>query len=110
MPAHDLAVGHDDDPLGDLERDVHVVLDQEERHIITQRAQHRGQALPLAARKSRRRLVEHHHHRVGDNGHAHLELALLSMGQVAHQGIELVGQPDGLGGPAAPFTPLLIGG
>ena len=59
---HDLALGHDDDPVGDVPHHVHVVLDEEHGHALV------AEALDVAEQRLRQgrvhaghRLVEHDH-------------------------------------------------
>ena len=82
----DEAVGHHDDTLGDAQGDVHVVLDEQQRRVGAEVTQQFAQSLPLTTGESRCRLVEHHQLRLGDDDHADLELALLTVGEVADDG------------------------
>ena len=56
-----------------------------------------GQVDALGAREPGGRLVQHHQLRLRDARHADLELALLAVGELGHQHVEAVGQPDRLG-------------
>ena len=56
------AVVHDGDLLDDAQRDVEVVLDDDETHVLGQRRQERHQLAPLARRQAGRGLVGDRYH------------------------------------------------
>ena len=96
------AVVHHRDVAGDRERNVHVVLDQDQRHVLREAEQQLRQPLPLAERESRCGLVEQHQLRLDGARHPHLELALLAVGEIADERVGLVAEEDALGsGPCA---------
>ncbi len=84
------AVVHHRHPLGDAQRHVHVVLDQDQRDRRIERQQELGELHALGAGEARGRLVEHHQLRVRRARHAHLELALLAVGELHHELVEPV--------------------
>ena len=91
------AVVHHRDPLGHAQRDVHVVLDQDQGDRRIERKQHLGQVHALGAGEPRRRLVEHHELGLRDAGHADLELPLLAVRQLGDHHVEAVAEPHRLG-------------
>ena len=96
---HDLlAAAHHRHVVGDGERDVHVVLDQDQRHIGGKAEQQLRQPLALALRQPGRRLVEQHQLRLDCSCHAHLELALLTVREVTHQSARLRTEEHSVGG------------
>ena len=63
--------------LGDPQRDVHVVLDDDEAHVAGQVRQDLDEFAPLGRRQSGRRLVEQHEARGSCERERDLQLALL---------------------------------
>ena len=84
------AVVHHRHLLGDGERDVHVVLDEDQRDVPVEAEQELGQQLTLAARQAGRRLVEHERLRLSGERHRDRDLAVLAVREVADQLAELV--------------------
>jgi hypothetical protein len=85
---HRHAVGH-------AQRHVHVVLDEDERDRRVEPEQHVGERHALAARQAGGRLVEEHQLGIARPGHADLELALLAVGQGAHERVDLLAEAHG---------------
>src|SRR5690242_2336016 len=87
------AVMHDGDLRDDAQRDVEIVLDDDEADMARQRIQDLDQLAPLRRRESRRRLVEQDEAWGARERHADLELALLAMGELGDKllghGIEM---------------------
>ena len=102
------AVVHHRDVAGDGERDVHVVLDQDQRHVLRQPEQQLRQPLPLAEREAGGGLVEQHQLRLDGARHADLELALLAVGEVADERVGLVAEQHALGCRAGPLAGVLV--
>ena len=73
------AVVHHRHPLGDAERDVHVVLDEDQRDAPVEPEQQVGQELPLAAREPGGGLVEHQQLRLGGERHGERDLPMLAV-------------------------------
>jgi hypothetical protein len=90
----DAAVVHHRHALRDPQRHIHVVLDEDQRHVAFKGQQQLREREPLAAREARGRLVEHHDLRVAGARHPHLELALLAVGERADDGSEPILEPD----------------
>ena len=88
------AVVHHRHPVRYTERDVHVVLDEDERDRGIERQQKVGEEDALAPGQARRRLVEHQH--AGPRGERHRDrhLAMLAVRQVADARSELVVDRD----------------
>ena len=80
-----LAVVEHGDPVGERAHHVHVVLDDQQRHVARQRLQHAGHALGLLGRHAGGRLVEEQEPRPGRQRDADLELALLAVGEAARR-------------------------
>ena len=91
------AVVHHRHLLGDAERDVHVVLDHDQRQLLAEGEQQIGEELALAAGEPRARLVEHHHLRLGGERDRERDLALLAVGEVADELGKLVVDRDAAG-------------
>ena len=92
-----LAAAHHRHVAGDGEGDVHVVLDQDQRHVGGKPEQQLRQPLALALREPGRGLVEQHQLRLDGARHADLELALLAVGEVTHEGVGLRTEEDPVG-------------
>jgi len=91
-----VAVVHHGDPLDHAQRDIQVVLDDDEAHVGGQRGEQSDQLAPLGRGEPGRRLVEQNEAGSPRQGHADLELALLAVRQRGHR---LVGQrlePDAM--------------
>src|SRR4051794_18919565 len=93
---HHGAVVHHRDPVGDPERDVHVVLDEHHGDVAVEREQQLREELALARREAGGRLVEHDDLGAPGEGDAQLELALLAVGDRADQRVAAAGQPHAL--------------
>src|SRR6266571_5396468 len=95
------ALVHHDDPLAPLHDDVHVVLDQEERHPTVPQVLDDGEDLPRERRvDAGDRLVEEHELRLSHQGPCQLEQLLLAAAQVLRV---LVAEPEQPDGPEDPF-------
>ena len=106
------AVVHHRHVAGDGERDVHVVLDQDQRHVLREAEQQLRQPLALTEREARCGLVEQHQLRLDGARHPHLELALLAVGEVADERVGLVAEENALGSGARALSDdavLLVG-
>ncbi len=73
------AVVHHRHPLGDVESDVHVVLDQDESDRAVETEQALPEQMTLSTRQARRRLVEHQHLRLRGQSHRYRHLTVLSV-------------------------------
>ena len=89
------AVVHHRHALGDAQRDVHVVLDQDQRDRRVELQEQLRERDALAAREPRGGLVEHHQRRVDGARHADLELALLAVRERADERLLAALEPDG---------------
>ena len=102
------AVVHHRHETGHRERDVHVVLDQDQRHVGRQPEQELRQPLSLSEREAGRGLVEQHQLGLDGARHAHLELSLLTVGEIADVRLGLVAEQHALGGCAGPHAGVLV--
>ena len=68
--------------LDDAQRDVHVVLDDDEADVAGQGRQDLDQFAPLGRREAGRRLVEQDEARRAGERERDLELALLAVGEL----------------------------
>ena len=102
------SVVHHRHPLGDAKRDVHVVLDQDQRDLAVEREQQVRQQRSLASREAGRGLVEHQDLRVGRERHRERDLAVLAVRERADELVELVGDCDATRGRARPLAELLV--
>ena len=102
------AVVHHRHEAGHRERDVHVVLDQDQRHVGRQPEQELGQPLALSEREAGRRLVEQHQPGLDSARHADLELSLLAVGEIADVCVGLVAEQHALGGRTGPHAGILV--
>ena len=84
------------DAIGERADHVHVVLDDEQRHLARQPLEHAGHPLGLLRRHARGRLVEEEEFGTRGQGHADLELTLLAVGERARRRREPVPQADRL--------------
>src|SRR6185437_13815458 len=108
---HDLEpVMHHRDALGDAQGHVHVVLDEDQRDALVELEQQIGQRDALAAREARGRLVEEHELGLGGARHRDLELALLAMGDRAHDARGPALEADGAGQLARALAHLAVDG
>ena len=86
-----LALGHHDDPVGDVADHVHVVLDEQHRAaLVAQRLHVPEQRLLQGGVHAGHRLVEHHQLGVGHQGPGHLEQLALAAGQRAGEVLALL--------------------
>ena len=73
--------------IGDVEHDVHVVFDQQDRELWIELHQELGHLRGFARRKAGGRLVEQQDFRIAGEAEHDLELALLAVRQIADFGI-----------------------
>ena len=78
---------HDRHLVGDAERDVEVVLDDDVADMRGERGEDRDQVAPLVGRQPGGRLVEQNEARRPGEGERNLELALLAVAELGHQPI-----------------------
>ena len=81
------SVVHHGHAFHDAQRDVHVVLDDDEAHMRRERGEDVDEFCPLGRRQPGRRLVEQEETRRASERERHLELALLPIGQFRNQPI-----------------------
>src|SRR6266446_6047849 len=86
------ALVEDDDALGQRQRDVHVVLDEQERHVAREAVDHGGHRGGLGRRQAGRRLVEQQDARPRGERQDQLELPLLAVGEVARRHVAPVAE------------------
>ena len=80
--------------VGDRQRDVHRLLDEDDRAALgVDRAHHVEQLLDDRRRQAERQLVDDQQLRLGDERHAEREQLLLAAGQVAGQLVPPLAQP-----------------
>src|SRR5437899_9689873 len=84
----------------DLEGDVHVVLDHEHRHRGVQALDEARHHLRLGGGKAGGGLVEEEDAWAAGERERDLELALLAVREVLHDGARAIGEADGLEGRA----------
>src|SRR5215470_11939569 len=82
------------DAVGEREYDVHVVLDQEHRHVGRQRRDRRQDLVALVLGHAGGRLVEQQHARAAGDGERNLDQALLAVGQIAGAFVHHVGEVE----------------
>ena len=93
----DLALGHHDDPVGDVAHHVHVVLDEEHgAAVVPQRLHVTEQRLLERGVHPGHRLVEHHQLRVGHQRAGHLEELALAAGELPGEVLALLDQQEPL--------------
>src|SRR5690349_25071218 len=81
----DLAVVEAGDVIDEPERELHVVLDQDERQLARQRADQLGHGRALGGREAGGGLVEEQQARAPGERERELELALLAVGERARE-------------------------
>jgi hypothetical protein len=81
------------DPLGDAHHDLHVVLDQEDRQaeVVAELAHEVGELVGLLRVHAGGRLVEQQQRRVRRQRAGDLDAALVAVGEVARELVELSG-------------------
>ena len=90
----DQAAVHEDDLVGDLSREAHLVGDDDHRHAVPGELLHRVQDLADELGVQRRgRLVEQHQLRVHRQRPGDRDALLLPTGELRGVGVELVRQP-----------------
>src|SRR3954454_4423768 len=97
------------DALGDGQRDVHVVLDDDQGHLRIELEEHPRQHDPLGPREPGGRLVEHEQPRLGSQREADLELALLAVRQRGGDGVHALPEADALGDRAGALAARAVG-
>ncbi len=102
------AVVHHRHALRDAERDVHVVLDEDQRDRGVEPQQELGEKDALAAREARRGLVEHQHAGLGGERHRDRDLPVLAVREVTHALAQLVVDRDAVRGLPRPLASLGI--
>ena len=86
---------HHHQPVDQFHHEVHVVLDDQDRHaLLAQLAQQVGERHLLLAAQAGGRLVEHQQHRVGGQRARDLEDALRAQRQAAGQFVRAVAEAD----------------
>ena len=88
----DLAVDQHRDLVAEREHHAHVVLDDQQRAALGDRADQLHDVGRLLARHAGRRLVQQQDLRIGGERHADLERALLGVGEVAGEVVAPPGQ------------------
>ena len=91
------AVDQHRDALREAEHQVHVVLDQQHRHVGGQGRDGGEDVAPLGLRHAGRRLVEQQHPRRAGEGRGDLEQPLLAVGQGVGARVEHIGEAEPLG-------------
>ena len=84
----------DGDPLGELEDELEVVLDDDDREVLRQRADELGEAVALRRGHARGGLVEEEEPRLRRERDGDLELTSLTVAEVARHDVRPVGEPD----------------
>src|SRR5215470_12512206 len=87
------ALEEDRDPVDEVERHVHVVLDQEDRRVAGEPPDHLGDRRRLGGREARRRLVEQQHLRRARERQDQLDLTLLAVGELSRHLSGAIGEP-----------------
>ena len=82
--------------LREIEDEVHVVLDEEDRHVVGQGADRLEDLLPLAFGDAGDRLVEQQHARRAGERHRDLEQPPLAVGERVHRLVHHVGEAEPL--------------
>ena len=96
--------------LGDVEYDVHIVLDEEDGEVAIEVGEKSYHLRGLARREAGGRFIQEQDLWVAGEAEDDFELSLLAMRQVANLGVFAVEEPGACQEPVSPVVEIAIGG
>src|SRR5215470_12879999 len=105
-----LAEMEDGNMLGDVEYDVHIVLDEEDGEVAIEVGEKSYHFRGLARGEAGGRFIQEQDLRVAGEAEDDFELSLLAVRQVANLGVFAVQEPGAFQEPVSPVVEIAIGG